>query len=157
MPAGKWKVYEQTKLYIGDGTLDFDATANWYMALYTSASNANNLAVGTAVYGDLTNEVANANGYTTGGVLLTGITWTEAGGIATWDSADAQWTASGGNIVARFAVIYKNATVNTIVKPLVCVCLLDTTPADVTVTDGGTLTIQINASGIFTLSGATID
>lgn len=157
MAAGKWKVYEDTKKYLADGTLDLDDTTNWKMALFTSSSNCNTLSVGTAVYADLTNEVANGLGYTTGGATLTGISWTETGGTATFTCSAASWTASGGSIVARYAVIYKNATVNSIVKPLVCVCLLDTTPANITVTDTNTLTITINVSGIFTLSGATTD
>lgn len=113
--------------------------------------------MGTAVYGDLTNEHANANGYTTGGVAFITETWTNSSGTITFDAADPVWTASGGSIVARFAVVYRNATVNSIVKPLLCVCLLDTAPADVTATTGNTLTITINASGLFTLSGATAD
>jgi len=158
MAAGKWKVYEIAKKYLADGTHDLDDTTNWKVALFLSTSNANTLSVGTNVYGDLTNEHANANGYTTGGVANTSETWTNSGGTITFDmSTDPTWTASGGSITARFAVIYRNATVNTIVKPLLCVCLLDTTPADVTATDGNTLTIVINASGIFTLSGANVD
>jgi hypothetical protein len=51
-------------------------------------------------------------------------------------------------------VIYADATLNSIVKPLLCVSLLDTAPANVTATNGNTLTIAINASGVFTLSGA---
>lgn len=154
MAAGKWKFYEYAKEYFGDGTLDFDLTTNMQMALFQSTSNADTLSVGTGLYGDLTNEVGNANGYTTGGIALTGETWTHSGGTATFDCDNVVWTASGGSITARFAVIYVNATVNSIVKPLICVCLLDTTPADVTATDGNTLTIAINASGVFTLSGA---
>ena len=157
MASGKWKVYEYAKEYLADGTLDLDLTTNMKMALFLSTSNANTLSVGTGVYGDLTNEHANANGYTTGGVALTGETYTHSGGTATFDCDNAVWTASGGSITARFAVIYVDATVNSIVKPLICVCLLDTTPADVTATDGNTLTIAINASGIFTVSGATTD
>jgi hypothetical protein len=157
MAAGKFKVYEVVKKYLADGTHDLDDTTNWKMALFLSTSNCNTLSVGTGVYGDLTNEHANANGYTTGGVALTGITWTNSGGTITFDCNDPVWTASGGSIVARFAVIYRNATVNTIVKPLLCVCLMDTTPADITASSGNTLTIQINASGVFTLSGATTD
>jgi hypothetical protein len=157
MAAGKWKVYDQAKVYLANGTHDLDDTTNWKMALFLSTSNANTLSVGTAVYGDLTNEVANANGYLTGGVAVASETWTQSSGTATFDLADGVWTASGGSITARFAVIYRNATVNSIVKPLLCVCLLDTTPADVTATTGNTLTIQINASGAFTLSGATTD
>jgi hypothetical protein len=127
------------------------------MALFLSTSNANTLSVGTGVYGDLTNEHANANGYTTGGIALTGETWTRSGGTSTFDCDNVVWTASGGSIVARFAVIYVNATVNSIVKPLLCVSLLDTAPADVTATNGNTLTVAIHASGVFNLAGATAD
>ena len=157
MAAGKWKVYDLAKRYLADGTHDLDDATNWKCALFLSTSNANTLSVGTSVYADLTNEHANANGYLTGGVAIAGETWTNAAGTITFTSANPTWTASGGSIVARFAVIYRNATVNTIVKPLLCVCLLDTTPADVTTTTGNTLTITMNASGIFTLSGATTD
>lgn len=157
MAAGKWKVYEQAKLRIGNLTIDISDATNWKMALLLSTSNANGLAIGTGVYGDLTNEVANANGYTTGGVAIASETWTNAAGTMTFTCANGLWTASGGSITARFAVIYKNATVNIIVKPLLCVCLLDVTPADVTATTGNPFTVQINASGVFTLSGATTD
>lgn len=156
MAAGKWKVYEPAKEYLCDGTFDMDnASLGLTMALFLSTSNAETLSNG--LYGDLTNEHANGNGYTTGGIALTNEVYTQTGGTATFDCDNVVWTASGGSIVARFAVIYCNATVNTIVKPLLCVCLLDTTPANVTATTGNTLTIAINASGVFTLSGATTD
>jgi hypothetical protein len=158
MAAGKWKVYDLAKLRLQDGTFDMDnAALGLTMALFLSTSNANTLSVGTGLYGDLTNEHANANGYTTGGIALTGETWLNSAGTETFDCNDVLWTASGGSIVARFAVIYCNATVNSIVKPLLAVCLLDTTPADVTATTGNTFSVIINASGVFTLSGATTD
>jgi hypothetical protein len=157
MAAGKWKVYDQAKVYLANGTHDLDDTTNWKVALFLSTSNANTLSVGTAVYGDLTNEHANANGYTTGGVAVASQTYVQSAGVATFDFADASWTASGGSIIARFAVVYRNATVNSIVKPLLAVCLLDVTPADVTVTTGNILTIQINAAGAFTVSGGNVD
>lgn len=157
MAAGKWKLYDKAKQYLADGTFDLDATSDWKMALFQSTSNANTLTNTVDVYGDLTNEVANGSGYLTGGSAITGVTWTEASGTVTFDCDNVVWTASGGTITARFAVIYKNATVNSVVKPLLCVCLLDTAPADVSATSGNTLTIQINASGVFTLSGANSD
>ena len=158
MAAGKWKVYEEAKEGLADGTFDMDnAALGLTMALFLSTSNCETLSVGTGVYGDLTNEHANANGYTTGGIALAGETWSQAAGVATFDCSDVVWTASGGSIIARFAVIYVNATVNGRVKPLLCVSLLDTTPADVTATTGNTLTIAINASGVFTVSGATVN
>lgn len=158
MAAGKWKLYDTAKLYLADGTFDMDnAGLGLTMALFLSTSNCNTLGGTNDVYGDLTNEHANGNGYTTGGIALTGETWLNSSGTITFDCDNVVWTASGGSIVARFAVIYCNATVNSIVKPLLCVSLLDTTPANVTATDTNTLTVQINASGVFTLSGATSD
>jgi len=153
--AGKWKVYEQTKLNLGKAA--FDLTAGTYnCALFTSASNANTLST-SAKLADLTNEVSNANGYTTGGVALSGVTYTNAAGTETFTSGTAQWTATAAGITARFGVVYKVGTFITIVNPLICVCLLDATPADVTAAAGTTLTITMNASGIFTLSGAITD
>ena len=153
MAAGKWKLYESAKEYLADGTFDLDDTTNWKMALFLSTSNADTLSAGD-IFSELTNEHANGNGYTTGGEAITGVTWAQSGGTATFDCDNVVWTAATGDIVARFAVIYKDATVNTIVKPILCVSLLDTTPANVTATDGNTLTVAINASGVFTLSGA---
>lgn len=155
--AGKWKLYDFAKKYLGDGTLDMDLTSNMQIALFLSTSNANTLTVGTGIYSDLTNEVATAFGYTIGGQALTGETWTRSAGTTTFDCDNAVWTAAGGSLVARSAVIYVNATVNAIVKPLIATCLLDTAPADVTATDTNTLTVTMNASGVFSLSGADTD
>lgn len=154
--AGKFKAYDFAKKYMWDGTLDLDSNA-LKMAIFLSTSNCDTLSVGTGVYGDLTNEHANANGYTTGGVSLSGLSVTRSAGTTTWTVSNLApgWTASGGNIVGRSFVIYVNATVNTIVKPLISTCLMDATPADVTCTDGNPLNVTFNASGILTLSGAT--
>lgn len=157
--AGKWKLYNVAKKYIGDGTLDLDDTTNWKLALFLSAGNANTLSLAAPIYGNLTSEHSNANGYTTGGVSLSGITFTESSGTLTFDCSDLSpgWTATGGSIVFRYGVIYKNATVNSVVKPALCVCVADTAPADVTTTTGNTLSWTMNASGVFTLSGADTD
>ena len=159
MAAGGWKTYNAFSLRMADGTHDLDDGAGHPLkiALFSSASNANTLT--NSIYSDLTNELATANGYTVGGVSLTGVTWTVSGNVATLDAADLApaWTASGTGITARFMVIYVNATVNTIVKPLVGVCLVDTTPADVTATAGNPWNITFNASGILTVTGDNTD
>lgn len=149
--AGKWKLYNSAKADIGDGVIDL-GSHTFKIALFTSASNANTLT--NATLASLTNQVANANGYITGGNTLASVTWGQTGGVATFDAADSVWTAAGGSITARYAVIYDDTSAS---DSLLAVCLLDTAPADVTATDGNTLTIQFNASGIFTLSGATTD
>lgn len=115
MPAGKWKLYNSAKEYIGDGTIDLD-THTFKCALFTSSSNANTLTNSTL--SQLTNQVANANGYTTGGNTLTSVTWTQTGGTATFDAADTTWTASGGSITSRFAVIYDDTAAS---DELLCV------------------------------------
>jgi hypothetical protein len=154
--AGKWKVYDKTKLRLADAIIDLSSVPI-RMALFQSTSNCNGLGVGTNVYGDLTNEVANANGYTTGGEAVTGQGVAAAADITTFDCDDVAFAASGGSIVARFAVLYVDDTVFGVVKPLLAVCLLDTTPANVTIPSGVTGTIVINATGVFTISGATTD
>jgi hypothetical protein len=124
-------------------------TATFKVTLHTSSYT---FAATHNVYADLTNELSTANGYTNTGVALSGVVWTQTGGTATFDANDTTWTASGGSIVARRAVIRAVGTFNSQIDPLVASILLDTTPADVTTTTGNTLTLQYNASGIFTLA-----
>lgn len=149
--AGKWKLYNAAKFGIGSGLIDLDSHT-FKCALYTSSSNANTLT--NTLLADLTNELANGSGYTTGGTTLTGVTWTNSSGTITFDCADPTWIASGGSLTFRYAVIYDDTASG---KPLLCVCLLDTAPANITVPSGNQFIITINASGAFTLSGATTD
>ena len=149
MAADAWDFYNEFTEYVADGTMDLDADS-FKLALFLSTSNAATLT--TSGYASLTNEHANGNGYTTGGETLTSVTWSRSGGTTTFDSADEVWTASGGSITARFGVIYDDTVTTPVADPLCCYTLLDNTPADVTATDGNTLTIQMNASGIFTLA-----
>ena len=150
--AGKWKLYEQAKLDIANGLMDLD-THSYKIALFTSASNCNTLS-GTTTLASLTNQVATANGYTQNSKAVTLTTSNSGGTITVDETTNPTWTASGGSITARFAVIYNDTHAS---KQALCVCLLDTAPADVTATDGNTFTITQNASGIFTISGAAID
>ena len=145
MAAGAWTIYNEFKLTLGNKTVDLTNDA-FKIALFQSTSNAGAATLSTAQYATLTNQVSGTNGYTTGGTSVA-VTWTRSTGTCTYDTADASWTASGGSITGRFAVLYDNTTAN---KDLVAYMLLDSTPADVTVTDGNTLTIQV--ANVFTLS-----
>jgi hypothetical protein len=154
MAAGKWKMYESAKLAWANGLIDFD-THSFKINLYSSASNANTLTAATITQlSDITNQLATLNGYTQNDKAVT-ITTTNVGGTITIDeTTNPTWTASGGSITARFAVIYDDTHAN----DMPCfVCLLDTAPADVTATNGNTLTININASGLVTVTGADVD
>jgi hypothetical protein len=150
MPAGAFQTYESFVEYVEDGTIDL-GTHTFNIALFSSTSNAGTLT--HSVLADLTDQLSTANGYTSGGVALASVTANRVGRVLTFDAADATWTASGGSIVARFAVIYRTGTVNTVTDALVAVCLLDDTPADVTATDGSTLTVAFSVSGILTIGG----
>ncbi len=147
MAADAWKIYDSFKEKMADGALDMDdaGAGVFKCALFTSTLTPDQT---DTLYSGLSNEVANGLGYLTGGEALTSVTWVEATGTITWDAADISWTAAGGSIVARTAIIYDVTT-----SQLVAMCLMDNTPADITVTDGNTLTLQLHANGVFQLSG----
>jgi hypothetical protein len=98
-----------------------------------------------AVYGDLSGEVANGNGYTTGGKALTGVTWTQDGNGAVLDAADPSWTSA--TFTARYAVLYDDTDAN---KSLIC--LFDF-GGNVAVT-AGTFTVSFDAAGMLVLDVA---
>lgn len=149
MAADAWVLHDKAKEYMGDGTIDMDGDA-FKMGLALSTSNIATTSVNG--YAAVTNEHANANGYTTGGAAVASPTWIESSGTVTFDCADQVWTASGGSITARFAFIYDDTVTTPVADPVLCHSLLDNTPADVTATDGNTFTVEINASGVFALS-----
>ena len=124
-----------------NGQFDFD-TDSFKVALFLSTSN---IGAASTTFAGVTNEHAAANGYTAGGIAVTHTLAGTTTVTVDW-SADPVWTASGGSITARFAVLYEVA------GDVVCYCLLDSTPADVTATTGNTLTVAAHASGIFTLA-----
>lgn len=142
MAAGAWTFTDAGRTELLNNT-GFDIDSGSYKcALFLSTSN---IGSGSTTYAGLTNEVANANGYTTGGIAVT-LTLSGTTSVKVAWSADPVWTASGGSITARFGVIYE------VSGNVLCYCLLDSAPADVTATSGNTLTITPNASGIFTLA-----
>ena len=142
MAATAWTFTNAGRTDLLNGTFDLD-TDTFLIALFLSTSN---IGAGSTTYAGLTNEHANANGYTTGGISLGPLTLSGTTTVTVDDPLDAVWTAAGGSITARFAVIYESS------GRVLCYCTLDNTPADVTATDGNTLTIAFNASGIFTLA-----
>lgn len=141
MAASAWVVHDKAKQKMLNGTLDLD-TDLMEMRLYTSASNISTASLSDA--STATNEVAGGTGYAADALT---VTVTESAGTTTVDSTDGQWTAAGGSITARYAAI-----IDTSATPdeVICHCQLDT--GDVTATDGNTFTVQINASGVFTLT-----
>lgn len=141
MAAGAWLMTNEGRTKLLDGTFDIDSD-DWKMALFLSTSN---IGPTSTTYAGLTNQHANNNGYTTGGIAvnlqLSGTTTVKAD-----VETDPGWTANGGPITARYAVIYE------VGGNVLAYCELDDTPADVTATDGNTFTVAAHANGVFTLA-----
>lgn len=104
-----------------------------------------------SVYGDLTNELATAFGYTNGGQALTNVVVTlVTTNDASFDFDDPSWTATGGSIPAfRYAIIRRVGVVNGFTDPLIACILCDSAPADIAATTTtNVLQIQVNAAGL---------
>ncbi len=142
MSAGSWVFTASGRTHLLNGTFDLDSDT-FKMALFTSSSN---LAASTETYAALTNEVASSGvGYTTGGISVT-LALTGTTQVKVDIGTDPIWTASGGSIIAKYAVIYE------VSGNVLNYCLLDSTSADVTIENGDTLTVAANVNGVFTLS-----
>lgn len=144
MAADAWSIYDSFPERMGDGGHDLDNDA-FHVMLLLAASNCLTLTLDTL--GELTSELANLNGYVTGGQLLDSVTWVEAAGTVTFDCAAEVFTAAGGDWLFRYQVIY-----NLTASLLVAVTTIDNTPADVTLTDGNTYTMTPHATGLFTVA-----
>ena len=139
-----WTPYNDCKLNVCKKLIDMSADT-FYVALFTSASAAISTTVTPATYTAFAadgHEVTNANGYTTGGVSVGAGSLTGGGLTATitFDTSDAAFTATSSGITARAAVLYDYTAAS---KYAVAYCILDSTPADVVVSAGNTLTINI--------------
>ena len=142
MAAGNWTLTDGARTRMLNGTFDFDSDS-FKTALFLSTSN---IGAASTTFAGVTNEHSAANGYTAGGIAVT-ISLSGTTSVKLDFSTDPVWTASGGSITARFAVIYE------VGGDVFCYALLDSTPADVTATDGNTLTVAAHAtSGLGSLA-----
>lgn len=125
------------KFQLMSANIDFDAdTFKAALAATTFTFNIDSHATYTDVSAS---ELANGNGYTTGGVTLTGVSVTEDDtndrASVTW--SNAQWTASGGSIGPSpgMFIIDDTSADDTIVGYI-------DFGSDQTATDGGTFTVS---------------
>lgn len=151
---GAWVIPDLAKLNFMNATGLLAATAaNFRIGLVSNSYTPNNAtdelwAAASAA------EIANGNGYTTGGLVPPSIVLSQSAGVVKFTASPTIWTASGTGIPAwRRAVLYYLGTLNSKVNPLVGHFLGDSAPADIPLTtSGNTLTITMNASGILTLT-----
>jgi hypothetical protein len=142
MSAGAWVMTNTTRTKLLDGTFDLD-TNTFKMALFLSTSD---LGAASTTFAGVTNEVGTTNtGYSTGGAAIT-LTLSGTTTVKVDIDTDPVWTAGSAGLTARFACIYE------VSGDVVCYCLLDSSPADVSVTEGNTLTVAAHTDGVFTLA-----
>ena len=150
MAAGTVTIYGKNKDDININDL---VAATVKMALVASSYTPNvDSSTGHALWSDVSgSEIANGNGYTTGGVALSSMAATAISGGFKFSSANPQWTASGGNIPAhRYYVLYVVGTLWGLTNPLIGYFLGDNTPADIAATStGNTLTVTGPSGGWF--------
>lgn len=109
------------------------------VALLTSAYAPDASSSGHDVYADASaNEIAAGNGYTAGGVALSGMAATAIAGGFKFSSANPGWIASGGSIPAwRYAVMYVSGSLWGLTNPLIGYFIGDDTPDDIPATANG--------------------
>lgn len=146
MAADPWKIYDSFGRSAGEAKLDL-STHSLRLALFTSSHSP--LRTDDS-YDDLTGEVADGDGYTTGGYLLTG-TWTESGGVCTLDFNNLTVVPSGSGFAFRYGIIYDDSSTN---NQLIAMCLVDNTPADI-VTGLYDLTFSFSDLGVLLLNNTT--
>lgn len=126
---------------LGGSDIDLDSDTFKAVLSNSAPSAANN-----TVLADIT-QIANGNGYLTGGVTLASVTWLETGagtGIWQWSAADFTWTASGGSIATfQYVAIYDDTSASDKL-----VGYLDYGSA-LNITNGNSFTVDVGASGIF--------
>jgi hypothetical protein len=140
------KLYGQAPLKFANKEIDWD-TDTIKVALCTSSYTPNQDT--HEYYDDLTNEVANGNGYTTGGATLANASasYTADGNIDKFDGDDVVWSDS--SITARYAVIYcDTGTAST----SALIGYIDF--GEDKVSASGSFTITWDADGIFTATVA---
>lgn len=103
-----------------------------------------------SVYGDISsNEVANGNGYTTGGGAATITSSTQTSGTEKWILQPVVFTASGAVGPFRYAVLYNTTPVSPL-KPLI---LFWDYGSSVTLASGDTFTVAFDATaGVLTIA-----
>jgi hypothetical protein len=152
MAASAWQLYNEAKKYIGNGTITLGAGV-FKMVLAKAASNASTFTL--SAYSEITNEVAAAGGYVTGGRNLVPATaqWTVGASAKqmkfTMSSIGLAFTASGASLVNIKYAILRNST-GAAAGRLLCWCQLSS--SQFTVASPNTLTVLPAATGIFTLT-----
>lgn len=145
MAASAWTIFDRAKHYMGDGTISLSGGIFRVSLHRTSAA----ISAGTGSIFSQVGSESSGGGYVA--KTLPSHTWTAgaSAGQQRFDSGDPVFTASASTLSAvRYAVIRQSGGATS--GYLLCYAALSTAQFDVST--GNTLTIQMNANGIFTLT-----
>lgn len=125
--------WEQASQVLPDGTVDYSA----YLPSYGAEP---------AVWADVSANEITGTGYTAGGATLANVSLANTGLLTQVLADDTLWPSA--TLTARYAVVYLDATLNGVVKPIIELLVLDDTPADVT-PSGVDFSILWGTNGVF--------
>lgn len=133
-------LYNHTAKRFADGS---NAVGDTYKLMLCTAATFD--ATNTTLAAITKTEVANGDGYTTGGAALTGVAVTTVTtNDAKFDAADVSWSATGSGITASYGILYNDTDTD---DPPVAFIDFD---GSQTATAGTDFIVVWNASGIFT-------
>ena len=149
MAASAWAFWNESKHRIANGDISLSA-GPFRLALYMSAASGSINTIALTIQSEIGNEVSGGT-YNAGGLTLSGVTWGAgtSAGQQKFDHTDPVFTASGSAMSnVRFGVIVKSLAATS--GYLLVWSALSTAQFDLTT--GNTLTVQIAATGVFTLA-----
>lgn len=150
MAAQAFKLYNRAIRKLGAGTIALPGAVR--IALVGSAGNFATKTL--SLFGSQTDQVTEANGYSSSGKALASEVWTAgtSAGQIKFDAADPIWTATGGAINSiKACVLFMSGTSAGLCHNLAYASLTSTA---FNLSTGNTLTLQFNSSGIFTAANA---
>ena len=146
MARGDYADFEEAALYFGSGV--FDLTSDTIKVGLVDDTITPSADDGTPTWGDYSaNEVSTGGGYVADGLTLSGVTFTEAGGVATFDDTGNISLAQDGSgfTDAYWAIIYDDDAASD-----QAIGFLDL--GGPVSEQAGTVTITWNAGGIATVT-----
>lgn len=132
MTVGPWVATTGFASLLGGAGLDGDEV--WKVALFRSTSN---LSTSSTTYAGVTGEHPQECGYVTGGVSVA-VTGSDTAAL----TVVPEFVATSGEFVARGSITARWAALYEVGGNVAAFCLLDDTPADVTVNAGDTLRVE---------------
>jgi hypothetical protein len=148
MAASAWTVYSKAALAISKGSHNLSTdtiVCTLHTNSYTPAANTD------ATWADVSaTELSTAGGYTAGGAALASVTDTLSTATVTFTATSPTWaTFTAGPF--RYAVLTRRAA-GSLVSGDLLICYSDLTGSGSLTGAGGSFTITVSGSGIFTLT-----